>query len=92
SFNPFPPHQESYLSLANSLISSQSDLQNQSRLMEAFSLLTPPSLPLDSKRTSKITFRKNLEQFLPFVKATIWRHIPFCRMYAFYFIVRLVIM
>ncbi|CAI8033889.1 hypothetical protein GBAR_LOCUS19111, partial [Geodia barretti] len=36
--------------------------------MEAFSLLTPPSLPLDSKRTSKITFRKNLEQFLPFVK------------------------
>ena len=36
--------------------------------MEAFSLLTPPSLPLDSKRTSKITFRKNIEQFLPFVK------------------------
>ncbi|CAI8005530.1 Exportin-4 [Geodia barretti] len=61
-------HMESYLSLANSLISSQSDPQNQSRLMEAFSLLTPPSLPLDSKRTSKITFRKNLEQFLPFVK------------------------
>jgi hypothetical protein len=61
-------HKESYLSLANSLISSQSDPQNQSRLMEAFSLLTPPSLPLDSKRASSITFRKNLEQFLPFVK------------------------
>ena len=79
-FPPLPPHQESYLSLANSLISSQSDPQNQSRLMEAFSLLTPPSLPLDSKRTSKITFRKNLEQFLPFVKGFLcykWRHTRF---------------
>ena len=70
SLPSLPPSgsQESYLSLANTLISAQTDPQNQTRLVEAFSLLTPPSLPLDSKRTSKVTFRKNLEQFLPFVK------------------------
>ena len=60
--------QESYLSLANTLITNQTDPHNQTRLTEAFSRLTPPSLPLDSMKTSKITFRKNLEQFLPYVK------------------------
>jgi hypothetical protein len=59
---------ESYMPLANTLITNQTDPQNQTRLVEAFSNLTPPSLPLDGKRTSKLTFRKNLEQFLPFVK------------------------
>ena len=60
--------QESYLSLANTLITHQTDPHNQTRLVEAFSNLTPPSLSLDLKRTSKITFRKNLEHFLHFVK------------------------
>ena len=63
-----PSLQESYKCLASSLIASQTEPQDRARLMEAFSHLTPSSLPLDYKRTSKLTFRKNLEQFLPFVK------------------------
>jgi hypothetical protein len=42
---------ESYMPLANTLITNQTDPQNQTRLVEAFSNLTPPSLPLDGKRT-----------------------------------------
>lgn len=69
--------QDYYLSLAEALVSSQScNPQNHSRLVQAFHQLTPPSLNLDLSRNSKNTFRKNFEQFLPFVKGFLFYRWP----------------
>ena len=67
--------QEYYSHLVSSLVGQQNsssssggDTQSQARLMEAFNQLTPPSLTFDLSRKSKAQFRRNLVDFLPFVK------------------------
>ncbi len=65
--------QDHYSSLAQAMIGHQcSDPEVQSRLIEAFNQLTPPSLKLDLSRNSKTQFRKNLEHFLPHVKGFLY--------------------
>ncbi|XP_005108222.1 exportin-4 [Aplysia californica] len=60
-------NQELYKNLVNELIQMQPE-EYQSRLLQAFNELTPPTLPLSISRQNKITFRSSFDSFLVNVK------------------------
>lgn len=64
--------QEYYSTLAGAIVAGQNDPQNQTRMAEAFSKLTPPSLHLVFFPEDKGEFQRNLREFLSFVKGFLY--------------------
>ena len=58
------PLQEKYEQYVRELISHQTEAVAQQRLLEAFSALTPASLPLTPERRHRIQFLSNFDHFL----------------------------